>query len=295
MSGIPVASPVYTLGDWQGNVVDEYGCVWVVETEEGWSGGPPVAAVVEDREAGDGAWTAPGSFKARVITLSGQCLAPSQTAMVAAKDRFAAAGDPYDLQDLVVEELHLTRKAAVRLTDRPDPTDKGSRAFTWTMTLTAGDPRRYAVEPTIVTTGLPASTAGRTFPRTYPRSYPQVSGSPGRVTVVQEGTYQMCPAVITIRGPVIAPEVVHVQSGRRLGFGLTIGWDEELIIDLGAGTALLNGSTSRVGDMAPGAAWFLLAPGINSLRFRGRPGTVPAGMEPPPLASMEVVAYSAWV
>ncbi|MEU6745332.1 hypothetical protein ABZ914_03800 [Spirillospora sp. NPDC046719] len=111
-----------------------------------WSGSSTVAAVVEDREHVDGAWTGPGSFKARVITLSGQCLAPNRLEMLRAKNRFAAAASPTDLVDLVVEEAHLTRRAAVRLTDRADradPTDKGARAFTWTLTLTARARVRY--------------------------------------------------------------------------------------------------------------------------------------------------------
>jgi hypothetical protein len=288
--GTPVASPVYTLGDWQGNVVDDDGCVWVVEKEEGWSGSPPVAAVVEDRANGDGAWTGPGSFKARVITLAGQCLAPSQSAMLHAKDRFADAGSPYDLMDLVVDEAHMSRKAAVRLTDRPDPTDKGPRAFSWSLTLTAGDPRRYAVTPTIVSTRLAGTSAGRTYPRSYPLTYPQGAAS-GRVTIVQEGTYKTCPAVITIRGHVVDPEIVHVQSGRRLRFELVVGADETLVVDLGAGTALLNGSAGRAGALAAGSAWFMLGKGENTLRFRGQFGNAPVGSAEP---EMTIVASSAW-
>lgn len=291
---IPIATPVYRLGSWEGNVLDDFGCAWVVEDEDGWSKNPPVLAVAEDRTGGDGAWTGPGQFGPRTVTLSGRCICPDHEAMLAAKDRIAGVASVRDLTDLVVEEAHLTRRAAVRLSDPADPKDQGRLVFSWSFSVTAGDPRRYAIEPETGTTPLGATAAaGRTYPRTYPMSYPEALNGTGWVTIVQAGNYDRTPGEIRFRGPVASPGVHHLQTGRTLTFaGLTLSAADELVVDLGAGTAILNGAASRVGMLSPSSAWFLLVRGVNEFAFRGEPVAGGGGGEEH--ATMTVIAASAW-
>jgi hypothetical protein len=284
----PLASPVYTLGTWQGNVTDDYGVDWVVETEDGWSSSPPVRAVLEERQGGDGGWSGPGLYSPRVITLSGKALAPDRASMLAAKDRVKAAIGPRTPRDLIVEEAHLTRRAQVRLSDQIDISDWGAQAFNWSVIVTAADPRRYTAAATYLT-GLPSEPGGRSYPRSYPYNYGAYSpGQTGAVVIVQEGDYDLTPAQITIRGPVMTPRVAHVQTGRSLAFNLTLTADQTLVLDLGAQTALLNGTASRAGTIMPGSAWFGLVPGSNEIQFRGTDTDAAAD----PL--MTVIAASAW-
>lgn len=289
---IPLASPVYTLGPWQGNVSDDWGVDWIVESEDGWSASPPVRPTLEDKTIADGSWAGPGFYGSRVVSLSGKAIARDQMSMLLAKERLKAAVGPRALTSLVVEELHLSRKAAVRLTDQMDITDAGARAFNWTIILTAADPRRYSVDSLTGSTGLPStSSTGRTYPRTYPRVYGGATpGGPGSVFLQQAGDFDETPAVIVFYGPVISPQVAHPQTDRQLTFGLTVGQGESLVVDLAAETALLNGTASRVGTISPGSAWFMLTPGSNELQFRGQAG--PTSNDTTPL--MTVTAASAW-
>lgn len=293
---MPLASPVYWLGTWAGNVTDDYGVEWIVEVEDGWSSSPPVRAVVQARANADGAWGGPGYFDARVINLAGTAIAPDRLTMLAAKDRLKSALGPRGTVQLIVEEAHLTRTASVRLTDQIDLSDKGSYAFAWSLTVTATDPRRYSSDSMSETATLPTGlTSGRTYARTYPLVYGGgVVGGGGSVFLTNEGDYDATPAVITFTGPVISPRVEHPQTGKNLTFDLTLAYDETLVLDLGKQTALLNGSANRVYTISAGSAWFMLVPGINELAFRGQAGTPPPGVDPPPVPQMIVTASSAW-
>lgn len=290
-------TPVYTLSGaatWQGNVTDASGVDWIVEDEQGWSSSPPVRPQQEDKVAGDGVWQGPGNYGARVITLAGTAVAPDRVSMLWAKEAIKAATSPRTLTPLVVDEAHVSRTAMVRQTDVVQIADLGADAFTWSIILTAPDPRRYSIGDMPQSTGLPATTvAGWTYPRVYPRLYGGSGGAAqGSVFFTQAGDYDATPAVITFSGPLITPTVAHVQSGRALSFDLTLGQYDTLTVDLDAGTALLNGSASRVNTLTPGSAWFYLTPGSNELQFRGAAGTTTDGSTPNP--QMTVAAASAW-
>lgn len=286
-----LSSPVYTLGTWQGNVRDDYGVDWIVETEDGWSSSPPVRAVVEERQSADGGWNGPGWYASRVVTLSGKALADSRVSMLSAKERLKAAITPRDRVDLVVEEKHLSRRAQVRLSDTIEIADWGAHAFNWSLIVVAADPRRYALTPVSTSTTLPSAAAsGRTYPHTYPRTYGGGGGS-GRVFVANDGDFDQTPAVISISGPVANPRVAHLQSGRSLGFAITLTSAEYLQIDLLTRQVLLNGTASRASSIIAGSAWFMLARGLNELQFRGAAVTEDPDPTPP---VMTVTAASAW-
>lgn len=288
---VQLDSPLYTLGDWSGNVRDNDGVEWVVEGEDGWSSSPPVRPTVAERSTGDGAWAGPGFYGARVITLAGRALATDRLSMLNAKERIKAAVGPRNLVPLQVDEAHLSRVAQVRLTDKIEISDRGAHSFAWQLILTAPDPRRYSVDEMEATAILPTtSTGGRTYPRTYPMAYGSaVVGGSGSANLTQLGDFDETPAVVTFTGPLINPSVAHVQTGRTLTFELTLAAEETLVVDLGEQTALLNGSASRANTISPGSAWFLLVPGANELQFRGQAGT-PAEIQP----TMTVTASSAW-
>lgn len=288
---IPIATPVYYLGDWAGNVTDDFGVDWIVQTEDGWSSSPPVQPTQTDKAQADGAWQGPGFYGARVINLKGTAIASDRGSMLAAKRRIKAAIGPRALTAFTVAEADLTLTSQVRLSDQIDISDKGSRGFVWSLTVVAADPRRYSADSAQPSTGLPVVGAvGRTYNRTYPYSYPIPAGGTGSVFFNNLGDYDQTPAVITIWGPVINPWVAHVQTGRTLAFGITLLEGQRLVIDLLARTVLLNGTASRAGAVTPGSAWFMLTRGLNEVQFRGDAG--PSGTGAVPVMSM--TASSAW-
>lgn len=287
---IALTTPTYTLGSWMGNATDDWGVDWVVEAEDGWSASPPIRPTLEDKKTGDGSWAGPGYYGARVVNLVGKAIASDRLSMLAAKERLHTAVGPRSLATLRVDEAHLSRVAQVRLSDQIDIADIGSMAFQWGLTVVAADPRRYAADPMFATTGLPPTYSGLTFPITFPLDFGTASGSgTGSVVVNQQGNFDETPATITFAGPVVSPRVTHLQSGRTLAFDFTLNEGETLVVDLGEQTALLNGTGSRIYTMTPSSAWFMLAPGLNEMAFRGEdPGTGTAPM-------MFVLASSAWI
>lgn len=288
---IPIASPIYTLGSWEGNVTDDHGVDWIVEAEDGWSSSPPVRATRTERPTADGAFGGPGFYGSRVINLQGRAVASARASMLAAKDRIKAAIGPRSLVALRVDEAHMARTAMVRLSDTIDLSDKGARSFAWSLTVVADDPRRYDVNSSTASTFLPSTDAtGRTYPRTYNYSYPTTGVQYGSVFFHNRGDYDQCPGVITVWGPVIDPFIAHVQTGRLLAFDIDLDEGQYLEIDLLTRTAKLNGTASRAGAITQGSSWFMFVPGVNEIQFRGEVGPSSGGSEP----VMQVTAASAW-
>ena len=104
------------------------------------------------------------------------------------------------------------------------------------------DPRRYAMDAKSATLTLPAESGGLDYPLAYPLTYGTSSGG-SRVVSNTGGT--STPPVLTFVGPLTDP-VVSSSTGWRLGFALTIGAGESLVVDTAAGTAKLDGVTDRL-------------------------------------------------
>lgn len=290
----PLASPVYTLGTWMGNVVDDEGVEWVVEVEDGWSSSPPVRPTLEDKTAADGAWGGPGFYGARVVNLAGRARAADRLGMVAAKDRLKAAIGPRTPTTLTVAEAHVTRYATVRLSDQIDIKDQTDQIFAWSVTVVAADPRRYGTETITETATLPVGLVdGRTYAKTYDFTYGVTAPTyVGSVWIFNEGDFDQTPALISFSGPVISPRVEHIQSGRFLQFDLSVEFGNTLIVDLRNQTVLLNGDSNRAYTISAGSAWFFLRPGVNELLYRGTAGSAPPGETANP--TMTVTTASAW-
>jgi hypothetical protein len=295
---LPLNSPLYTIGTgptaWNGNAVDNSGCSWVVQSEDGWSASPPARPSQQDKTIGDGTFAGTGYYAGRLITLQGTCVAPSQVAMLWAKEAVKSAFGPSDLAEFRVDELHLSRYCTVRLADKIEILDKGPVAFTWQFGVLAPDPRRYSVDPVSLSCGLPMAGAGngRTYPRTYPLLY-SGAGTGGEVVFTQAGNYKYTPAVITIQGPAVSPTVEHDVSGSHITLDMTVGYGRYVVLDLGAQTAMLGGTQTVATSVTSDSAWFMLSPGENVLGFRGEAGVNPDGSPGSPV--MTVNGASAWV
>lgn len=239
-SWTPIATPVFRLGAWAGNVRDESGVDWIVEQEEGWSAGasPHTLAAADDSD--DGGFSGPGRYGSRVVTLSGRAVAPSRTAMLAAQDALTRELAPSEARVLRVTEGHLIRQARVRLESAIEITDQGSRVFEWTIAVKAADPRRYAVRP---------------FHTEVEFEPAQTSGS---AVVTLAGDYPRIPARLRLIGPVADP-VISLGGFQISTHPGTVLPDEryELTIDLG---------TRQVWAIVPPEVWPEPRPGRGLLR-----------------------------
>ncbi|MER5322326.1 fibronectin type III domain-containing protein [Streptosporangium roseum] len=280
---LSIATPVYRLGEWAANVRDEHGVDWVVETEEGWSSTPPVSPVAAPLGGVDGVHAGAGRYGKRVITLEGVAVATSRVAMLAAKQRLARALHPRQIGVLRVEDARHTRQARVRLVDRVEITDQTEQAFRWKITVSAADPRRYAVAPisaSAVVTSLPGSAS---------------------LTLTLAGNYAEVPARIRLYGPIRDFTIRHEESGTLMrampGQILPANASYSLSLDLATRQVWAHVPPEVWPEPRPGRAalahlpaWFMLMPGENTLTLAGDPV---AGQ--PGTPRMVVEAYDAWV
>lgn len=286
---IPLELPLYDLDGWTGNATDDYGVDWIVTSEEGWSSATDAQAAIENRPDDDGGDDAPTYESPRVITLTGVAIAPNWYEQNSAKDRLnPVAYRSRGLYPLTVTENHLTRMAMVRRSGAQKIADRPGNAFDWSISLVAPDPRKWSADETTATVTMPnvVVPSGRTYPRTYPLTYPRGGQNSTSVTATNVGNRDSS-VVAIFSGGVNQPGIVNADTGAVVQFDVSLTPGDLFEVDLGARTAVVNGTASRRGALLTGSSWFPLPPGDTALRMIGNPN----GLGAP---SMSVRYRSAW-
>lgn len=295
------------LGSVVFNAYDRNGVAWVVTDIDGWWELPEVSIPDDPRPfEQDGSYLTPGRYMPRVLALNGMLIPPAgvqqfqptgnPTRNLAsyARQALGAAVDIARVAAILQVDEEVPKQAVVQLANKPS--FKNSRvngAIEFSIPLKAPDPRKYS-QTLIVSpdTSLVQASGGRTYPRTYPLTYGDVGDTSGPQTGIilatNVGTYNTG-AVIRINGPVASPTIEHLELGVVLMFNTSVGSNEYLEIDLFDRTVLLNGETNRRWTMDVRSDWFMLQPGVNSLRFNGE--AFGSGASP----SMNVTYRSAWI
>lgn len=277
----------YELPGWAGNAVDDAGVLWKVTKEVGWAAGLNPRSRRAPRPSGHGTTRSRPFGDERIITLTGVAEAPDPVAREFAKDRFTALLSGPNLEQLVVRERHMSRRAAVELNGDPRVTDLTPVVFEWQLAMAAPDPRKYAVDPVPLTTPLQQPGGGIAPPWTPPIVLPERAAG-GWVTATNAGTAP-APMLITLRGPQLYPGVVNATTNQLLRYGIALDDDDQLVIDTARGVAILNGVAYR--GPLPGSTvtqLFELQPGVNNdLQAIGE--TTGTGAP-----SMDVVFWPAW-
>ena len=233
------------------------GVAWVYEDLQGWSLGGGVEGEFAGRPGVHGSFDAPVYRRARVIALSGACVADSAALAEEASDALASLVADGRLGQFTVANSRRSLSARVRLSDTPQDEWLGDSAFRWSLQFTAPDFRRYG-DAVTADTSLPSAGGGLVFPITNPLDFGE-PGSSGRVSVVNDGNAPTEPT-LTVTGPLSAGFVVtHLEEGRRLVYPSAVG--DAVTVDCSAGTAT-SGGQDRTGLLSvdefftvpPGAA-----------------------------------------
>jgi hypothetical protein len=266
--------PMFTVDGWSANTRDDDGTEWWVTTEDGWSSTPPVRLDLANRPQRDGAFDAPSFRGARVVVLEGTAIAPDPDTRDRAKDRLASVlADGSTLAELAVQDRLVTRRALVRLAAETKILDRTPYTFAWSVQLTAPDPIRYGMAEHTERCGLPRPGTGLQFPAdTWPLDFGVASG--GSMALINAGTATTWP-VWTITGPCDQPVIRHSATGQALGFGLALAAGDVLVVDAGARTIRLNGSSRRAA-LLPRSSWFGLPPGATGVEFDALRNDAPA-------------------
>ncbi|MGW0626418.1 phage distal tail protein [Streptomyces sp. NPDC002758] len=242
-----------SLGGVDLGAVDDDGVAWYLQTLEGWDS-PDVRSEFTEREGDHGAWASPVYLGARPITLGGTIVAPSRPQLEQAMDQLRVAAG---LTDTVLTVWESTPKqATVRRSGKPLMQYLTDTTATYSVMVTAADPRRYSTTLQSGTTGLPSTTGGVSLPATFPVTFSATTVA-GQINAVNNGTIETRP-VLTITGPAVAPTVACLYPDgtvRQLACSQDLQAGDVLVIDTDAHTVVLNGSASRRRFMTVPSGW----------------------------------------
>lgn len=248
--------------------VDSAGVAWALATFDGWDSAE-VRSEYTDREADHGSWASPVYLGSRPITLTGTVTAPDRITLESSLEQLRTAAALSDTT-LVVYELAGAKQATVRRSGKPLFAYVTDRIATYSVLVTAADPRRYSTTLQSGTTMLPSTTGGLSFPATFPVTFSATTVA-GQINAVNQGTSETRP-VLTITGPVVAPTVSALYPDgtvKQLIYSLDLASGDVLAIDTDAHTVILNGNVSRRRFMTVASGWPTIPAAVN-----GTPGAV---------------------
>lgn len=273
-----------SLAGLQFGVVDASGVAWRIGADglQGWDSAE-VRSTLTQREAAHGAWMGPTYLGERVITLAGTIAAPTEVLAAAAVERLLAAAPLDGLATLTVWEP-VPKQAQVRQSGKSIVKWETDTTISWSLLLTAPDPRRHSTDLRQVTTGLPATTGGLVLPATTPWTMSAVATS-GIITAANEGSITTLP-LLQITGPVQEPSITTLYPDgtvTALRYGGTLGSGDVLTLDTAEHTAIVGGATRR---RYLSGTWPQIPPGGSQFLFQSTAYT--------PAATLTATWRAAW-
>lgn len=258
-----------TLGTLRLGAVDSLGVSWFLQAVEGWDS-PESRSEFTEREGDHGAWASPVYLGSRPITLSGTIIAPSRSLLEGAMDQLRVAAALTDTALMVWESV--PKQAIVRRSGKPLMQYVTDTVATYSVMVTAADPRRYSTALQSDTTMLPSSSGGLTPPLTPPLTSTAVTVA-GEITAENEGTFETR-AVFTIAGPADSPQILTAMPDGSvifLNFTDILYAGDVLVIDTDAKTCVLNGVVSRRRFLVTPTGWPTIpAQSTVAVQFRAR-------------------------
>lgn len=214
------------------------GVAWIFETLQGWGLGGGVEANFDPRPGAHGTFDAQVWRRARVITISGTCIADTPELAEQAQDALAALLADGQAGTFTVSNSRRSLSATVRLSDTPLDETINDCAFRWSFQFTAPDRRRYGDTVTQPTRLPGGRVGGLDYNLDYPLDYGTVS-STGRVQFTNDGNAPTEPLFKVTPGLASGFEITHVETGRRLRYPQPVTQDVQL--DAATGRVTVGG------------------------------------------------------
>lgn len=241
----------YPIITWRGLTLGGEGGRYRIQSLEGWEDLPSVRSGDESRSRAHGDHSGQHLASGRTVTASGIFIDRDEVDGLFLA--LQAATPLRDANDLTQDELAITSRgrtliASARLLRRslPQDTDNNNGANAWALQWTAADPLRYGPERT-ASSGLPTDGGGLSYGLGYDLTYGD-PGVPGSVVLSNEGTAD-APAVFEVTGPLPAGFEIASVGGRITYFG-EVAAGQKVVIDTAEGTALIEGTADRRGNLA---------------------------------------------
>lgn len=273
-----VPPPIVDTGFWTGQItgpdgtviplgqVDQYGIGWQLLKVTGMDGAPTSGQVVQ-RSGDHGGYATPQYYAPRTPTWTVMASAPTQVLRDQARAMLQRAVAVDQLATFLYNEpvpkTIYARRSGALAESYPTLMD-----VVFTIGLSCPDPRKYGASHNALANGRPVVN-GITTPLTTPVAMP--SNAPASsVAVTNGGNFETRP-IITLAGPISAPAVTNLTSGRTVSWSNVImAAGDVMTIDMDAKQGLLNGALVAA-DFS--SAWWMLAPGVSTVTMGGSPGS----------------------
>jgi hypothetical protein len=267
MSTATEQAHAFTLAGTQLTGTDVYGCLWTVETIDGWFDGADIRTDSTPKAGQDGNWLGTPLRSGLHPVLRGKVFAPSTTALELAARRLSAiltsvTGTLSGISD--AGEYTTT----VQLADRPLFQPLSDIAAVWQLSLESTDPRLYGTALFYSTNlGTTGGGTGLPYPLAYPLDYGLAPGVvPGTLFLPNTGTISYPPR-LRIDGPVTNPIVTLAETGDWVKYTGTIPDGSHLDLDAATRRVLLNGSVSHDYLVTYSGSWLAVPVGGGSLTW----------------------------
>lgn len=242
-----------TLSSVELGMVNADGVAHYLQSLEGWDS-PNSRSEFTDREADHGSYASPVYLSSRPVTLAGTLVAASRDALETAMDALRAACT-FDDTTLTVWESQ-PRQAQVRRSGKPLMQYVTDTTATYSVMVTAADPRRYGTTLHEDTTSLPSTSGGLVLPAAVPITFSGTVVS-GQITATNAGDMDTRP-LLTITGPVVQPIISAAYpdgSVRQLIYTQDLQAGDTLTVDTDSHAVTLNGAVSRRRFMVVPSGW----------------------------------------
>lgn len=129
--------------------------------------------------------------------------------------------------------------------------------------LYAPDQNFYSQSLSSYNISLP-SFSGLVYPVIYPVIYPASIG--GQVTLTNGGDVNS-PFQLTFNGPLTSPFITNLTTGETFATNITLNAGDQLMIDMGQKTMVLNGASNALSSFVLTNTWMQLIPGDNIFKL----------------------------
>jgi hypothetical protein len=251
------------LGNLVFNTVDSNGVRWIVSDLEGWWTLPEPEIPDFPRAADDGSYLSTGRYQARVFSLIGSFLVPSQAAVAPARAQLIAAANLCRQSSWFLTRTGgYTIGSQVVLSGTPGISTINITGRTdFSIGLKAVDPIKYAL-------------SGGTLPGYYTAT----RAGDGALTATNEGNYPVLP-IITVDGPTDGPfTITNSTTGEIVSFRDPIQGGSSLVLNCQDRTVTLETGTTINRNqrfyLYWDTDWLTINPGANTITVAGAPTSV---------------------
>lgn len=210
----------------------------------GWDDGPPVRRDRADRMNAHGEFSERGWRGARMVTIVGDAVCPTEaSATLAAQHIAAVLGDGLAGVLEVTDTATADMSIGASLFSEPKISWTNDTTATFQLQFLCPKPRKYGNSVNAVS-GVATAGGALEYPLDDPLDY-GAPGDPGTVTLRNPGTADTAPAFTVTGDMPNGFTITHVQSGRRLVYAAAVLAGQTVRLDTADASVWLEGYADR--------------------------------------------------